>query len=119
MTPQEWQAKFDTDFPNGATCRRMDSAPPFSFRTANLTIVGENASGNPQLIFFNVDVDGYDHRLTFHDYRQTQEDPFQATITCLDGTQWSFANVIPDHVAAQWAAQRAYDREVAMSFGGF
>lgn len=118
MTPEEWQTKLDSDFKNGAVCRRMSAVPAFSFRTTCLTVSGQDKSGNPNLTFFNYDVEGYVYHFPIAFYEIIQTDPIRLVlVVATDGTEWRFTDAISDEVAKSWTVQRTHDREIAAGRG--
>lgn len=121
-TLEEWQEKVESDFPKGALFYRSDwidkSDDTIDFHlTTALTVWAIDASGYPQVIFWDSQ-DDKDFRFSMMTYQQTQDNPLIVKVTTQDNVVWYFVNSISDKVANEgWLQQRADEQAMALRGG--
>lgn len=116
---EEWQAKVDSDFPNGAMISRSDmkdvNGDPETFLTAAVTVQAISDSGFPVLQVWLDDEFEKDGVFTAIEYSQTRDQPRQVRVKTTGPVSWTLTDLLPKSLVGteEWKALREAQRLIS------
>jgi hypothetical protein len=107
---QEWQQRFDEDFPRGALVafEWPEQEDTLVYQTANIGVIGLDDNGYPLVLFLALGVDK-DFSFSLVAYNKVQDKPLVARVTSAESQYW-FSAAISEATGQKWSAQREADK---------